>query len=307
MEDKIDINKLTSGEINDLISKLQESILDSLSTKVNPAHKPSTNNRKRRYTIWWTRQLEIKRSRTRALRRLFQKDPVWKVARVVLLNKDNKELDHPSHFRPICILPCWGKVLDKIICDRLSYHLEADNLLNNGQFGFRKNRSKRFHKISKENNKITLPISIDMSNAFNACYKTVATDSLQVLSGIPPLDTKLRYQQVLHRLKILKEAIQIRDLAIQPNNFSFLKPIIPPWSRCSIKWSIFKQELPGLSIFTDGSKMNGKVGGAFVVFNHHLEVHHQCFRLSDNATVYSAELLAIKEAAEYAILNSLPM
>ncbi|GIX77319.1 retrovirus-related Pol polyprotein from type-1 retrotransposable element R1 4 [Caerostris darwini] len=96
-----------------------------------------------------------------------------------------------------------------------------------------------------------------------------------------------------------------KDFAIRPDNFSFLKPIIPPWSRCSIQWNIFKQEFPGLSIFTDGSKMNGKVGGAFVVYNHKSEVHHQCFRLSDNPTVYLAELLAIKRATEYAILNGL--
>ncbi|GIY38720.1 RNase H domain-containing protein [Caerostris darwini] len=81
-------------------------------------------------------------------------------------------------------------------------------------------------------------------------------------------------------------------------NFSFLKPIIPPWN-------IFQQELPGLSISTDGSKINGKVGGAFVVYNNKSEVHHQCLRLSDNATVYSAKLLAIKRATEYAILNGL--
>ncbi|GIY46733.1 uncharacterized protein CEXT_169301 [Caerostris extrusa] len=52
--------------------------------------------------------------------------------------------------------------------------------------------------------------------------------------------------------------------------------------------------------------MNGRVGGAFVEFNNHLEVHNHCFRLSDNATAYAAELLAIKGATEYAILNSLP-
>ncbi|GIY37474.1 RNA-directed DNA polymerase from mobile element jockey [Caerostris darwini] len=471
----------------------------------------------------------------------------------LLGDKDNKELNHPSHFRPICILPCWGKVLDKIICDRLSYYLEANKLLNIKQFGFRKNKSTilviknilDFHNTSREEKNITLLVSIDMSHAFNAvdwekmkakifalpiphylkaivcdflqdrqvilhgisrpynrgipqgsclgpilwnifvndlldtnfgtniqvqafaddillmmrapasycfskdsvkplqlieswtknndltinldktcftilspknfthiptikiagnkikfnknlkylgihfdaklnwnfhlntvqdkinnlhqkliritratwglnpkvkkdiylkviervisygqeiwfqdkskqnikilqlqrigllnitkCYKTVATDSLQVLAGTPPLDTKLRFQQVFHRLKIHGEEIHIGDLAIQPNNFTFLKPIFPPWSRCSIKWSLFRQELPGLSVFTDGSKMNGKVGGAFVVFNHHLEVHHDCFRLSDNATVYSAELLAIKKAIEYTILNDLPV
>ncbi|GIX82056.1 reverse transcriptase domain-containing protein, partial [Caerostris darwini] len=65
----------------------------------------------------------------------------WKSARIVLLDKENKSLDHPSHFRPICVLPCWGKVFDKIIADKLSFHLEHDQILSNKQFGFRKNRS----------------------------------------------------------------------------------------------------------------------------------------------------------------------
>ncbi|GIX69951.1 uncharacterized protein CDAR_394471 [Caerostris darwini] len=42
---------------------------------------------------------------------------LWKIARVVLIGKEGKNLDHPSHFRPICILPCWGKILDKLISD----------------------------------------------------------------------------------------------------------------------------------------------------------------------------------------------
>ncbi|GIX77303.1 hypothetical protein CDAR_276441, partial [Caerostris darwini] len=42
---------------------------------------------------------------------------LWKIARVVLIEKEGKSLDHPSHFRPICILPCWGKILDKFQTD----------------------------------------------------------------------------------------------------------------------------------------------------------------------------------------------
>ncbi|GIY37428.1 uncharacterized protein CDAR_99671, partial [Caerostris darwini] len=55
---------------------------------------------------------------------------IWKTARIALIEKENKELNHPSHFRPICLLPCWGKVLDKAIAERLSYHLERDHLLH---------------------------------------------------------------------------------------------------------------------------------------------------------------------------------
>ncbi|GIX77331.1 hypothetical protein CDAR_276591 [Caerostris darwini] len=46
--------------------------------------------------------------------------------------------------------------------------------------------------------------------------------------------------------------------------------------------------------------MNGKVGGAFVAYSNGIEIFSKSFRLSDNATVYSAELTAIKLAIKYA-------
>ncbi|GIY67536.1 hypothetical protein CEXT_526971 [Caerostris extrusa] len=42
--------------------------------------------------------------------------------------------------------------------------------------------------------------------------------------------------------------------------------------------------------------MNGKAGGAFVTYSNSTELYSKSFRLSDNATVYSAELSAIKLA-----------
>ncbi|GIY64180.1 uncharacterized protein CDAR_543611 [Caerostris darwini] len=65
----------------------------------------------------------------------------WKIAMIILLDKENKSLDHPSHFRPICVLPCWGKILDKIITNRLSFHMESNHLISENLFGFRKNKS----------------------------------------------------------------------------------------------------------------------------------------------------------------------
>ncbi|GIX76034.1 RNA-directed DNA polymerase from mobile element jockey [Caerostris darwini] len=96
---------------------------------------------------------------------------IWKSARVVLIEKEGKTLDHPSHFRPICILPCWGKILDKILTERLAYHLESANILSDKQFGFRRNKStilaiKNIMATSKKH--LTCIISIDMSNAFNS-------------------------------------------------------------------------------------------------------------------------------------------
>ncbi|GIX78257.1 RNase H domain-containing protein [Caerostris extrusa] len=44
--------------------------------------------------------------------------------------------------------------------------------------------------------------------------------------------------------------------------------------------------------------MINRVGGAFVAYQSNVEVHHQCFRLNNEATVYMAELTAIDKAIE---------
>ncbi|GIY57886.1 RNA-directed DNA polymerase from mobile element jockey [Caerostris darwini] len=76
---------------------------------------------------------------------------IWKVARVVLIPKEDRDLTHAKDYRPICILPCWGKEFDKILSERLSFHLENNNLLHPLQFGFRKKRSTihALHNIMK--------------------------------------------------------------------------------------------------------------------------------------------------------------
>ncbi|GIY42379.1 RNase H domain-containing protein [Caerostris darwini] len=47
--------------------------------------------------------------------------------------------------------------------------------------------------------------------------------------------------------------------------------------------------------------MNGRLGGAFVVYSNSTETHSETFRLSDHETVYSAELVAVKQAINFAI------
>ena len=52
--------------------------------------------------------------------------------------KDHRE---PSSYRPISILPALSKILEVVVRDALSEHLEANNVLPDSQFGFRSNRS----------------------------------------------------------------------------------------------------------------------------------------------------------------------
>lgn len=77
---------------------------------------------------------------TRCLRQSYFPED-WKVARLVLLRKPNKPLDSVSSFRPICLLNTIGKLLEKIIANRIYGILERDKLLSEMQFGFRNGRS----------------------------------------------------------------------------------------------------------------------------------------------------------------------
>ncbi|GIX77320.1 uncharacterized protein CDAR_276521 [Caerostris darwini] len=116
---------------------------------------------------------------------------IWKWARIVLIPKEGRALNHPQDFRPICILPCWGEVLDKVITERLAYHLENGKLLNDFQYGFRKQKStinalhhiKDFVLSARNRKHVTCLVSIDMANAFNSVDWTLLKKKILTLSN----------------------------------------------------------------------------------------------------------------------------
>lgn len=65
----------------------------------------------------------------------------WKIQRLVLLPKGKKDLNDPSSYRPICLLDTAGKILERIICERLQGAIESKGGLADNQYGFRKARS----------------------------------------------------------------------------------------------------------------------------------------------------------------------
>ncbi|GIX76552.1 RNA-directed DNA polymerase from mobile element jockey [Caerostris darwini] len=104
-------------------------------------------------------------------------------------SKEGRTLNHPQDFRPICILPCWGKVLDKVITERLAYHLESGKLLHDLQYGFRKQRStinalqhiKDFILSARNKKHHTCLVSIDMANAFNSVDWSLLKGKIAIL------------------------------------------------------------------------------------------------------------------------------
>ena len=64
----------------------------------------------------------------------------WRTAVIKPLLKDGKDPKSPGSFRPIALTWCLGKLLEKIVADRLTSYLECNNLINPNQAGFRKER-----------------------------------------------------------------------------------------------------------------------------------------------------------------------
>ncbi|GIY24995.1 hypothetical protein CDAR_453271 [Caerostris darwini] len=76
-------------EINRLINDLQIRFFNAATTTQrnnSNSNRQTDNRRKKRNAIWWTRELEIKRSKTHALRRLYQKERNQQVRSIKLIS-----------------------------------------------------------------------------------------------------------------------------------------------------------------------------------------------------------------------------
>jgi len=61
----------------------------------------------------------------------------WKIAKVILVLRPNKDnYQDPSKFRRISLLNMGGKILDKLLINRINYHLYKNELLSQRQYGF---------------------------------------------------------------------------------------------------------------------------------------------------------------------------
>ena len=63
-----------------------------------------------------------------------------KIARVTPVYKANSK-ENFSNYRRISVLPCFSKVLEKLMCNRAITFLNKNNILSNNQYGFRAGHS----------------------------------------------------------------------------------------------------------------------------------------------------------------------
>ena len=91
-----------------------------------------------------------------------------------------------TNYRPISVLPCFSKILERIMYNRLQKHLSENNLLFERQFGFQSSKSTE-HAIlelsdeilnSFEKNNFTVGVFIDLSKAFDTVNHDVLIKKL---------------------------------------------------------------------------------------------------------------------------------
>lgn len=97
-----------------------------------------------------------------------------KIAKVVPVFKSG-DCSQFSNYRPISVLPCFSKVLEKLVYNRMMNHLQKWDILYEHQYGFRKKHSTemailqlvdKIH-IAFNKNEYALGIFLDLSKAFD--------------------------------------------------------------------------------------------------------------------------------------------
>lgn len=61
---------------------------------------------------------------------------IWKTSRVILIPKKEQGTNELRNYRSICILPIFGKILEKLIKNRIYYFLYHNTLHHSQQCGF---------------------------------------------------------------------------------------------------------------------------------------------------------------------------
>ena len=109
-----------------------------------------------------------------------------KIAKLTPIYKagDNSDV---SNYRPISVLPCFSKILERLMYNHLSKYLKENNILYEKQFGFQSGYStndaivqlvdKIFDSFEKE--QFTLGVSIDLPKAFDIVDHSILLKKLK--------------------------------------------------------------------------------------------------------------------------------
>ena len=103
----------------------------------------------------------------------------WKKAHIIPIHEKGKSKKDPESYRPISLIRCLGKLMERILNKRLIWYLESNNILAPSQTGCRSHRSTedQLMLISQEienayqKKETIVSVFFDLSKAFDKVWR----------------------------------------------------------------------------------------------------------------------------------------
>ncbi|GBM53317.1 Putative protein in type-1 retrotransposable element R1DM [Araneus ventricosus] len=132
----------------------------------------------------------------------------FKIGNIVFFQKQGKDPSLSSSYRPISLLPAMGKVLERLLTQRLTYHLEQTGYISERQFGFREGYSvdtaldSLLTKIKEARStaKHSIVLSIDIKGAFDNLHHEAIMKALS--SSQSPANITKVFNNLLQNRKV---------------------------------------------------------------------------------------------------------
>ena len=160
---------------------------------------------------------------------------ILKIARVIPLHKGGPKSDL-TNYRPISLLPQFGKLLENVIKSRLIDFLDEHKIITDNQFGFRKNHSTELaianiHNTLLQNlddDKITCSIFLDLAKAFDSVNHNILIRKLEKygIRGMPLdlLKSYLHNRQHFTKFNNTESNLKVLDIGVPQG--SILGPLL---------------------------------------------------------------------------------